>query len=116
MYKMETVVVEERLYKSSTKIRSLLTDVRKALVASNTTSTFYEFKSSEDEVKIKDIKFFHVHSDCPLNLSLKANGQSISLKTNFFTISGDLDQVLITSSCEGNTFVPSTAYLTYAAK
>lgn len=113
---METVVIEERLYRSSTKIRSLLTDVRKALVSSNTTSTFYEFKSAEDEVKIKDINFFHIHCDKPINISMKANGQSISISTNFFTISGDLDQVLVTSSCDGNNFEPVTAYITYAAK
>lgn len=113
---METVVIEERLYRSSTKIRSLLTDVRKALVSSNTTSTFYEFKLAEDEVKIKDINFFHIHCDKPINISMKANGQSISISTNFFTISGDLDQVLVTSSCDGNNFEPVTAYITYAAK
>ena len=106
---METVVIEERLYRSSTKIRSLLTDVRKALVSSNTTSTFYEFKSAEDEVKIKGINFFHIHCDKPINISMKANGQSISISTNFFTISGDLDQVLVTSGCDGYIFEPVTA-------
>lgn len=85
---METVVIEERLYRSSTKIRSLLTDVRKALVSSNTTSTFYEFKSAEDEVKIKGINFFHIHCDKPINISMKANGQSISISTNFLRFLG----------------------------
>lgn len=115
---METVVIEERIYKSGKNIRSLLLDVRKACADMNTTSTFMEFKSNEDAVKVKEIDFLHIHSNEPVVVSLKANGQSMTYVTSFLTLQGRLDQVVVAGCCEEgqDTIKPAQTFIVYATK
>ena len=115
---METIVIEERIYKSGKNIRSFLSDVRKACADMNTTSTFYEFTGQDEEVKLKDIDFLHVHSNEPIVLGIKSNGQSISYLTTFFTLQGKMDQVTISYCLEEgqDTVKPAQTFIIYATK
>lgn len=106
---METIVVEEKIFNSKDNVRSLLTDLRKVYpTASNSTSNFTLVPNNS--FKISNCGFFHFHSNSCISLQIKKDGQSITTNSQFFTLIGKLDQVILTNIQDKNVEV----YITYA--
>lgn len=95
---MQTVVVEQTIYKSGKNTRSLLTDIRKAVAATSAVCADYVFTENY-QVKIGACKFFQLHSDLPVSITIKSNGQSTTMISNVITIAADLEQVVV-NNCQ----------------
>lgn len=106
---METIVVEEKIFDSKDNVRSLLTDLRKAYPSSsNSTSNFTLIPNNS--FKISNCGFFHFHSNSCIYLQVKKDGQSISFNSQFITLMGRIDQIILTNIQDKNVEV----YVTYA--
>lgn len=106
---IETIVVEEKIYDSKQNTRDELINIRKAFPISSFINSSFILNSNKS-YSLSNARFIHFHSNSPLTVQIKKNGQLIEISGQLLTLDGGVDNLILTNSTTSDIKV----YITYA--